>query len=118
MEWEQHQGTDYNCFQIDSHGTILESTLRKSGLVNNVIGFNVRDVLSAKEHAQFMTSVDTALKEYQLVTVDYHLQDQLYTAIIDPIDDETFYLHEHKTHTQEKDRIVAILMGFVRRRAG
>jgi len=64
-----------------------------------------------------MASVGTALKKHQLVTVDYHLQDQLYTAIIDPIDDETFYLHEHRVCGQDKARIVAVLMGFVRRRA-
>jgi len=117
LEWEQHQDTGYNCFILDSKGTVLETTLRKSGLVNDVIGFNIQGVLSAEEYAQFMTSVDTALQNYQLVTVDYHLQDQLYTAIIDPIDDETFYLHEHRVCGQDKDRILAILMGFVRRRA-
>jgi len=118
LEWERHQKTDYNCFQIDSAGTILATTLKQSGFVDNVVGFNVRDVLTESEYQYFMRSVGMALKRHKITVVDYHLQDQLYTAIIDPIDSETFFLHEIRTCGQDKARIVAILMGWVQRRAG
>lgn len=102
---------------MDSAGTILESTLEISSFVSTVIGFNVRDVLSKEEHKGFMASTKIALKTHKIAVIDYHLQGQLHTAIIEPIDTETFYLHEHKVSTQEKDAITAVLMGFVQRRA-
>jgi len=118
LEWERHQKTDYNRFVIDSEGTILASTMRHSGFVDNIIGFNVREILHTKEYFKFMRSLQAALKSGAIIMVDYQLGTSEFIAAIDPIDSDTAFLHEHSlAGCQDRSRVISILMKWVKKSA-
>ena len=79
-------------------------------IVDDIIGANVRDVLSGEDYKGFMRSLKTAIRTKQRIPINYHLGNQRYIAIIDPIDSETVFLHEQKFEGQNENRVVNILM--------